>query len=685
MTFFQRLASLLAAFGLTLILPPFSSEAFQADDDLPPADFSVETRGPVHEAFAQPNDGKLEMGAPVPKEPPPMIPERPPEQTIDNPNMEWIPGYWAWDADRNDFVWVTGTLRNPPPGRRWIPGHWANTNAGWNWVPGFWAPENQPELQYTPEPPAPLEDGPALPAPNADSSYVPGYWYYNSPDQRFAWRPGYWAPFRTGRIWTSPQYMWTPNGYVFVPGYWDYPLDDRGLLFAPAYFPTPLWNNAGWFYQPNYVVSLNLFFGSGFYRPGWNSFYFGNYYGGNYAGLGYRPWWGGPRNSVYDYYRWHNRNNPQWAHQHQQLHNDRVAGRAPLPPSTLAQQRTQLKVNNGANATVAAVTPLRSFTPKTGALVPNTRTAAQNLQIQQTRDLTKLRATAETGTGKTAGVRTGANSAGISTAGPVQTNSLKLPPNPPHVRPLGTPAPSLSDNHFRAGNGSVQTPYTNPSSNQLPNPGKTAPGAGSGPAGAAKLPYGNPYAAPNGSGVGTPPKQFGSNTPQSPNPISPKGPSGLQPATQFPRNFEQNPTNGLRTTPPVPPAPRTAPTPPTGNLPRLANPTPVAGPRPSAQGPTQMPNMLPANPAPRIAPAPAPAMQNIPRAAPPPSNSAPRMAAPAPQMQAPRPSFSPSPQMAGPRMAPPSAPRGISGPSMGGGSRGPSMGGGGGRGGGGKH
>src|SRR5262249_11699782 len=140
---------------------------------------SVQTRGPVHEAFAQPNEPVQDLGPPIPKEPPPALPEQPPEERPDNDSMEWIPGYWAWDADANNFIWVSGVFREPPPGRRYVRGHWAQSGEGYRWVPGFWAPEAQEQLEYVPQPPAPLDEGPTLPAPDDNSTYVSGYWVYS--------------------------------------------------------------------------------------------------------------------------------------------------------------------------------------------------------------------------------------------------------------------------------------------------------------------------------------------------------------------------------------------------------------------------------------------------------------------------------------------------------------------------
>src|SRR5215468_6569743 len=92
-------------------------------------DISVQARGPIHEAYAQPVDSgaTLEQGPILPKKPPDPIPEEPPEQKPEGDNVQWIPGYWAWDADRKDYLWVSGTWRNVPADRKWVPGYWTKT------------------------------------------------------------------------------------------------------------------------------------------------------------------------------------------------------------------------------------------------------------------------------------------------------------------------------------------------------------------------------------------------------------------------------------------------------------------------------------------------------------------------------------------------------------------------------
>ena len=99
----------------------------------------VLTRGPVHEAFAEPVDLNTQPGVVAPTQPPANIVENPPSDKPVGDQYVWVPGYWAWDSERNDYIWVSGCWRAAPPGRYWVPGYWSKTGLGWEWVPGFWA------------------------------------------------------------------------------------------------------------------------------------------------------------------------------------------------------------------------------------------------------------------------------------------------------------------------------------------------------------------------------------------------------------------------------------------------------------------------------------------------------------------------------------------------------------------
>src|SRR5258706_1355798 len=61
----------------------------------------VQTRGPVHEAFAGVVTFNPVPGVVIPKAPPATIEEVPPDQKPEGDNVTWIPGYWAWDDERS--------------------------------------------------------------------------------------------------------------------------------------------------------------------------------------------------------------------------------------------------------------------------------------------------------------------------------------------------------------------------------------------------------------------------------------------------------------------------------------------------------------------------------------------------------------------------------------------------------
>ena len=131
--------------------------------------------GPLHEAFLSPRKDRNPVR--IEKAPPPPLSERP---GIDPPSTsaEWIEGYWEWDAGRNDFVWVTGTWRVPPPGRFWVNGYWKRDDQGWYRVPGFWSERKTDRLDYRKNgPPQDRPDDEPGEPPSADCFYIPGQYY----------------------------------------------------------------------------------------------------------------------------------------------------------------------------------------------------------------------------------------------------------------------------------------------------------------------------------------------------------------------------------------------------------------------------------------------------------------------------------------------------------------------------
>jgi hypothetical protein len=244
----------------------------------------VLTRGPIHEAYAEPVIFNPTLGDLVPKGPPNPIEERPPDQRPEGADVQWIPGYWAWDDERQDFLWVSGIWRDIPPGRQWVPGYWNEVDGGFQWTSGLWAPDDQEEVEYLPTPPQSLEVGPNVPAPSESHVWTPGYWTWSQ--EHYVWAPGYWVEYQPSWVWVPPTYVATPSGCIFVPGYWDYTLASRGLLFAPVYFPQNVYTQPNFVYTPAVTIDSYAMTDNLFCRPSYRHYYFGDYYAAAPVGVG---------------------------------------------------------------------------------------------------------------------------------------------------------------------------------------------------------------------------------------------------------------------------------------------------------------------------------------------------------------------------------------------------------------
>ena len=306
------------------------------------------TRGPVHEAFAEPVTFNPKPGIVVAKEPPAPVEELPPDEKPSGERVVWILGYWSWDDDRNDFIWVSGFWRVAPPDMNWVPGYWTKTSEGYQWTSGFWQPVSSSEVEYVPvAPPDSLEVGPSIPAPSSDRVWVSGCWI--SRHTRYAWRPGFWAQAYPDWVWVPAHYVWTPCGFVFVDGYWDYPVVRRGVLFAPVYIqPTVYVHRPRFYYTPSIVIDLNVLTVHLFCRPTYSHYYFGDYYSTAYVHLGFYPW--------YEYHHSHFGYDPIFVYERHSHRHDVTQWERSLqddflyrrdhhdarPPRTFAAQQTQV-------------------------------------------------------------------------------------------------------------------------------------------------------------------------------------------------------------------------------------------------------------------------------------------------------------------------------------------------------
>jgi hypothetical protein len=236
----------------------------------------------------------------VEKEPPRPVEEMPPDQKPAGANVQWIPGYWSWDQARSDFLWISGVWREPPPGRQWVPGYWHQVQGGFQWVPGAWVPLTaaasegpaqsavQTPASYLPPPPASLETGPNSPAPSPGVFWSPGSWYWQ--ENRYVWRPGFWAAAQPSWVWIPAHFVWTPGGYLFVDGYWDLPLASRGILFAPVYYPQPVYLQPSYVFTPSITIATPGLVANLFVQPGYGHYCFGDYYDRTFLSVGIFPW-----------------------------------------------------------------------------------------------------------------------------------------------------------------------------------------------------------------------------------------------------------------------------------------------------------------------------------------------------------------------------------------------------------
>ncbi len=272
-----------------------------------PEDGAALMHGPVHEAFAEQFSANASVSEVIGKEPPEPINEEPPEFRPEGENIQWIPGYWGWDIESEDFLWVTGVWRALPPDQQWIPGYWAEAESGWQWISGFWTAAASEELVYMPTPPESIEAGPSTAAPGDDYFWIPGSWNYDQ--SQYNWQAGFWSQAHDDWVWIPSRYIWTPSGCIYREGYWDYAVQSRGTMFCPMAFRTGYRQT----FRPRYVVETGpLWLANLFVNPRFNHYCFGNYYG--YRGnRPVYPWVNYYQRSrgydpLFSYYAYQNRN-----------------------------------------------------------------------------------------------------------------------------------------------------------------------------------------------------------------------------------------------------------------------------------------------------------------------------------------------------------------------------------------
>lgn len=250
-------------------------------------------RGPVHEAFAELHVLRANSGTMTSRRPPAPLIEKPPEKPTSEPSLEWIPGYWDFDATDDRFIWVSGIWRRPPPGRSWSPGVWSQHDAAAFFrTLGTWVPDDSAAMLALPkDPPITRERGPIGNPPSTQHIWIPGCWNWLEPG--YTWRPGYWSRGHVDWIWIPDRYFRTVKGFLFVPGYWDYPLGKRGHLFAPMVPTLTNSDDSPTSYSPSVAIATDRMVQHLWVRPESGQYYFGNFYT-DWNQRGLVPWhqWG---------------------------------------------------------------------------------------------------------------------------------------------------------------------------------------------------------------------------------------------------------------------------------------------------------------------------------------------------------------------------------------------------------
>ncbi len=190
----------------------------------------------IHEAFVTPIQGSVILNA-IDLKPPERFTERIPEQP--GPIAEWIHGYWAWNEKKEDFEWICGVWRKPPPGHIWNSGFWKKFDEGYVRIPGFWHTEPAQNLEYIKKPPpAPVDEKIDNPK-KLNLFFAMGYWQYNPQTNSYTWTPGTWTEMDENWVFNPAYYVWRPQGYVFIPAYWDWPLETRGSAYCTIFTEPP--------------------------------------------------------------------------------------------------------------------------------------------------------------------------------------------------------------------------------------------------------------------------------------------------------------------------------------------------------------------------------------------------------------------------------------------------------------
>ena len=272
---------------------------------------------------------------------PAAIEEVPPEQRPVGANVAWIPGYWAWDDERNDYLGSAHLVRRAAGvrmgARRLGRSHarlsmdfrlLGRRQGGRGGILARAAGDRRGGSQHCGD--------------FADHTWLPGCWVWRN--GRYAWRPGFWATVQPNWVWVPAHYVWAPRA-SFVDGYWDYSVGRRGVLFAPCISIAGVYGRQGFSYTPTTVIDLGVFANHLFLRPRYQHYYFGDYYAANYRGAGFFPWFSFNTrrfgyDPIYAHQRWQHRQDRGWEQRQQADFKNRRDHENLRPPRTWAAQGT---------------------------------------------------------------------------------------------------------------------------------------------------------------------------------------------------------------------------------------------------------------------------------------------------------------------------------------------------------
>jgi hypothetical protein len=316
-----------------------------------------------------------------------------------------------------------------------VPGYWGQSGQGYQWTSGYWADAKASEVEYLPEPPATAETGPNIAAPSPDSTWLPGCWTWQQ--NRYAWRPGFWAAAQPNWNWVPAHYLWAPRGYVYVDGYWDYSFERRGVLFAPVYFEGGIRLQRDFSYSPTTVINPAVFVNHLFLRPQYQHYYFGDYYATNYQAAGFYPSYSYNSDSlgydpIYAYDRWQHRQDSGWDRRQAAEFAIRRDHKGFRPPRTWAAEREiELRAGHSKERGIVMAAPLDRLARSTNSPLrfqPVDQVERRRL-AQQAQDIQRFRQQRQVLDGNVARGGTGARTNEFA------PNRVRLPGSPIAARP----------------------------------------------------------------------------------------------------------------------------------------------------------------------------------------------------------------------------------------------------------